>query len=104
MGTITSPRREDSTTGYTAQIRIMRDCAQVYQVSQAFDRKQAAQAWIKRRESELAESAAPRRGSLISLVQAHALGAGLIARPQVMLEQTLIALAEELTWRAAGRR
>ncbi len=47
MGTITSRRRKDGTTGYTAQIRIMRDGAKVYQESQTFDRKQTAQAWIK---------------------------------------------------------
>lgn len=58
MGTITSRRRKDGTTGYTAQIRIMRGGSQVYQESQTFDRKQTAQAWIKRRETELAEPGA----------------------------------------------
>ncbi len=58
MGTITSRRRKDGTTGYTAQIRVMRDGVRVYQESQTFDRKQAAQAWIKRRETELAEPGA----------------------------------------------
>jgi len=33
----------------------MRDGAQVYQESQTFNRKQAAQAWLKGRETELAE-------------------------------------------------
>ncbi len=53
MGTITARRRKDGTNGYTAQIRIMRNGERVYQESQTFDRKQAAQAWIKRRETEL---------------------------------------------------
>nr|WP_302848067.1 hypothetical protein [Azotobacter beijerinckii] len=44
MGTIASRRRKDGTTGYTAQIRIMRDGTRVYQESQTFDWKQAAQA------------------------------------------------------------
>ena len=38
---------------YTAQIRIKRDGVQVYQESQAFARKQAAQAWVRKREAEL---------------------------------------------------
>lgn len=63
MGTITSRRRKDGTTGYTAQIRIMRDGVQVYQESQTFDRKQAAQAWIKRRETELAAPGAIERAN-----------------------------------------
>lgn len=42
MGTITSLRRKDGTTGYTVQIRIVRDGAQVYQESQTFDREQVA--------------------------------------------------------------
>ncbi|MFJ3375498.1 site-specific integrase [Pseudomonas sp. NPDC086112] len=55
MGTITSRKRKDNSTAYTAQIRINRDGKTVYQESQTFDRKQVAQAWIKRRETELAE-------------------------------------------------
>lgn len=52
MGTITSRKRKDHSTAYTAQIRINRDGKTVYQESQTFDRKQA---WIKRRETELAQ-------------------------------------------------
>lgn len=63
MGTITSRRRKDGTTGYTAQIRIMRDGVRVYQESQTFDRKQTAQAWIKRREAELAAPGAIERAT-----------------------------------------
>ncbi|WP_122524654.1 site-specific integrase [Pseudomonas viridiflava] len=54
MGTIRPRKRKDNTTAYCAQIRINRDGQPVYQESQTFDRKQVAQAWIKRRESELA--------------------------------------------------
>lgn len=61
MGTITSRRRQDGTTGYTAQIRIVRDGRRVYQETKTFDRKQTAQAWIKRRETELAEPGAIER-------------------------------------------
>ena len=63
MGTITSRKRKDGSTGYTAQIRIMRDGQKVYQESQTFDRKQPAQAWIKRRETELAAPGALDRAS-----------------------------------------
>ena len=61
MGTITSRKRKDNSTAYTAQIRINRDGRTVYQESQTFDRKLAAQAWIKRRETELSEPGAIER-------------------------------------------
>ncbi|BAN49319.1 site-specific integrase [Metapseudomonas resinovorans] len=61
MGTITSRRRKDGSIGYTAQIRIMRDGAKLYQESQTFDRKQTARAWLRRRETELAEPGAIER-------------------------------------------
>jgi integrase len=63
MGTITSRKRKDNSTAYTAQIRINRDGKTVYQESQTFDRKQVAQAWIKRRETELAEPGAIARAN-----------------------------------------
>ncbi|MET1080282.1 MAG: site-specific integrase [Pseudomonas sp.] len=53
MATIRARKRADGTVSYTAQIRINRDGAQVYQESQTFARKQAAQAWVRRRETEL---------------------------------------------------
>ena len=58
MGTITIRMRKDGSARYTAQIRIMQQGATVYQESQTFDRKATAQAWIKRRETELAEPGA----------------------------------------------
>lgn len=54
MGTITTRKRRDGSAAYTAQIRITQKGATVYQESQTFDRKAIAQAWIKKRESELA--------------------------------------------------
>ncbi len=63
MGTITSRKRKDNSTAYTAQIRINRDGRTVYQESQTFDRKQVAQAWIKRRETQLAEPGAIERAN-----------------------------------------
>ncbi|MCQ3002605.1 tyrosine-type recombinase/integrase [Pseudomonas syringae] len=58
MGTITSSKRKDNSVAYTAQIRVHRDGKTVYQESQTFERKQIAQAWIKRRETELSASGA----------------------------------------------
>lgn len=58
MGTITSRKRKDGSVGYTAQIRIMRGGKLAHTEAQTFDRKQAAQAWLKRRETELAEPGA----------------------------------------------
>ena len=63
MGTITARKRKDNSTAYTAQIRINRDGKTVYQESQTFDRKQVAQAWIKRRETELAHPGAIERAN-----------------------------------------
>ena len=48
---------------YTAQIRIKRDGAQVYQESQTFARKQAAQAWVRKREAELDQPGAIERAN-----------------------------------------
>lgn len=58
MGTITTRKRKDGATRYTAQIRIMQKGVTVYTESQTFDRKATAQAWIKKRETELAEPGA----------------------------------------------
>ena len=55
MAAIGVKKLADGTVRYTAQIRIKRDEAQVYQDTQSFVRKQAAQAWIRRREAELYE-------------------------------------------------
>ncbi len=61
MGTIRPRKRKDNTTAYCAQIRINRDGQPVYQETQTFDRKQVAQAWMKRREAELAAPGAIER-------------------------------------------
>ena len=58
MGSITVRKRKDGSAAYTAQIRIMQKGVTVYQESQTFDRKTTAQAWLKRRETELAGSGA----------------------------------------------
>lgn len=63
MATIRARKRADGTIGYTVQIRINRDKELVYQESQTFARKQAAQAWAKRRETELAEPGAIERAT-----------------------------------------
>ena len=51
MATIRARKRTDGSTSYTAQIRLIREGAQVYQESQTFARKQAAQAWVRKREA-----------------------------------------------------
>ena len=63
MATIRARKLADGTVSYTAQIRIKRDGVQVYQESQTFARKQAAQAWARKRESELDEPGAIERAS-----------------------------------------
>lgn len=54
MGTIISRKRKDGTTGHTAQIVVKRKGAIVHREARTFDRKQAAKAWLSRRETELA--------------------------------------------------
>jgi hypothetical protein len=59
VGTITARKRSDHSTGYTAQIRLKEAGKVVYSESRTFDRKQAANAWLKKRETELAENGPP---------------------------------------------
>lgn len=52
MGTIIPRKRKDGSTGYMAQIAIRRD-GHVHRETKTFDRKQAASAWLEKREREL---------------------------------------------------
>jgi integrase len=54
MGSIVSRKRKDGTMGHTAQIRLKDGGKTIFTESQTFDRKPAAQAWLKKRETELA--------------------------------------------------
>jgi integrase len=58
MGTITTRKRSDGTYGHTAQIRLKKDGKIHFTESQTFDRKPAASAWLKKRETELAKPGA----------------------------------------------
>ena len=58
LATIRGRKRADGTMSYTARIRIKKNGAQVYTQSQTFARKKAAEAWAKRRETELSEPGA----------------------------------------------
>jgi len=53
MGTITSRRRKDGSTGYTAQIRLKREGQLVHSESETFSTKALAKEWITRREADL---------------------------------------------------
>lgn len=65
MATIRTRKKADGSTSYLVQIRINRDKVTVYQESQTFARKQAAVAWAKRRETELAEPGAIERATRV---------------------------------------
>jgi hypothetical protein len=58
MGTIITRKRKDETEGHTAQIVIKKGGVIVHREAQTFDRKQAASAWLERREKELAKPGA----------------------------------------------
>ena len=52
MGTIVPRRRKDGSTAFMAQIRLARD-GQIFRETKTFERKQAAAAWLEKREAEL---------------------------------------------------
>jgi integrase len=58
MGTITARKRKDGSTGYTAQILRKKRGIIILREAKTFDRRQAAVAWLKRRETELSEPGA----------------------------------------------
>jgi hypothetical protein len=58
MATIRARKKTDGTASYTVQICLKKKGVLVYQEAQIFARKQAAQAWAKRRETELSEPGA----------------------------------------------
>lgn len=58
MGQILARKRKDGTTGYTANIRIKRHGVIIHSETETFDREQAAKAWLKKRETELAQPGA----------------------------------------------
>ncbi len=53
MGTIIGRTRKDGSKAFTAQIVIKKGGAIVHREAQTFDRKQAANAWVVKREEEL---------------------------------------------------
>jgi integrase len=54
MGTILARKRKDGSTGYTALIRIKKGGVVLHTESETFEREQAAKAWLKKRETQLA--------------------------------------------------
>ena len=58
MGTIVSRPRKDGTVGYTAQVVIKRGGRVVFSKAATFDRRAAAETWIKRKEAEMAKPGA----------------------------------------------
>ncbi|WP_395451108.1 tyrosine-type recombinase/integrase [Aminobacter sp. UC22_36] len=58
MGTINERKRKDGTSAYLAQIVIKRDGKIVHRDNRTFDRRQAAAAWLEKRETELAKPGA----------------------------------------------
>jgi integrase len=61
MGTVIPRKRTDGTTGYQAQLLIKRAGKVIHREVRTFDRKQAASAWLEKRETELAKPGALER-------------------------------------------
>ncbi len=55
MGTVTPRKRKDGSIAYQAQLLIKRGGKTVHREGRTFDRKQAASAWLEKRENELAK-------------------------------------------------
>src|SRR3974390_114311 len=58
MGTVIPRKRADGSTGYQAQLLIQRAGQSIHGGGRTFDRKQAASAWLEKREKELAKPGA----------------------------------------------
>ena len=61
MGSVIPRKRKDGSTGYHAQVTIKRSGKIVHRETRTFDRKQAASAWLEKRETELAKPGAVER-------------------------------------------
>ena len=61
MGTVIPRKRSNGSTGYQAQLLIKRAGKIVHREGRTFDRKQAAAAWLEKREKELAKPGALER-------------------------------------------
>ena len=61
MGTVITRKRSNGSTGYQAQLLIKRGGKIVHREGRTFDRKQAAAAWLEKREKELARPGALER-------------------------------------------
>ena len=57
MVTITARKRKDGSVGYMARVRVMRD-GKTYHETETFDRRPAATAWMRKRETHLAKPGA----------------------------------------------
>jgi integrase len=55
MGTVIPRKRRDGSTAYQAQLLIKRDGKILYREGRTFERRQAASAWLEKRETELAK-------------------------------------------------
>jgi len=61
MGHIVARKRRDGSAGFTAQIVLKRGGKVIHREAQTFDRRQAANAWMVRREDELSKPGAIER-------------------------------------------
>ena len=69
MGTIIGRTRKDGSKSFIAQIVIKKGGAIVHREAETFDRKQAANAWIVKREAELIRHQEPAALNLADLTQ-----------------------------------
>ncbi|MBX5020448.1 site-specific integrase [Rhizobium lentis] len=67
MGTVVPRPRKNGTVAYLAKISITRDGVIVHRENKTFDRKQAAAAWIAKREGELDEPGAIERAKAVDV-------------------------------------
>lgn len=73
MGTIVERTRKDGSIAYLAKISITRDGKIAHRENKTFDRRPAANAWIAKREAELAKPGEIQRAKISSITLADAI-------------------------------
>jgi hypothetical protein len=64
MGQIQERKRKDGTTGFTAQVRRKKNGKTILNLTETFNRRSQAEAWLKRKERELSKP-----GALVAAVK-----------------------------------
>lgn len=70
MGTIVARKRQNGSTGYTAQILLKKSGEIIHREAKTFDRRAAAVAWLAKRETEIREKGPVKPTSSVTVAKA----------------------------------